>query len=156
MIGAAIMIHSIKPIRYIGPVFLPPLLKGTWNLGRSNDWRTERLRKFMDSHDGKLGRNVKTVVRDLKLDISGIHAGRLFKRDLGIGIREYAKRTRLVTAAVLLRVSPDSIKQIAARLGYRSVQDFTRVFRAMFNQSPTEFREAQRRSAQKLLEAKAS
>jgi AraC-like DNA-binding protein len=145
-----------QPTMYVTSILLPPILTQACKLGPSRDWRMKRLQKFFDSHDGQLGLNLKAIVHDLKLAISGKHAGRLFKQEMGIGVREYAKRNRLVTAAVLLRVCPDSIKEISARLGYRSVQDFTRAFRPVFNQTPTEFREAQRQAAQKVRQRRGS
>src|SRR5260370_30359723 len=108
------MMYQRPPIPDFVPIFLPPSLKNTWRARPSLDRRTDQLRRFLDSQDGRLGLNVTTIIRRLKLAISGIHAGRLFKNDMGMGVREYAKRTRLITAAVLLRLSPDSVKQIAA------------------------------------------
>ncbi len=123
-------------------------------MGGNIDWRSKKLQGFLDSHGGDLTLNLDRISRDLGLEVSGSHAARLFKRDLGIGVREYAKRKRLGAAAVSLRSGALPIKQIGASAGYQSAQDFSRAFRAMFNKSPTEFRHAKRRTAPKLFATK--
>jgi len=143
LVGAAVMIYRPR-IYVLGNLFLPPILRELPGTGPSADWRTERLQQFLDSHEGKIGLNLDTVARDLNLEISGIHAARLFKREMGIGVREYSKRRRLVTAALMLGASSLSIKQVAAELGYRDVRDFSRAFKASFSKSPTEFRDTHR------------
>jgi AraC family transcriptional regulator len=94
----------------------------------------------MDAHKGKAGVSLDSLVRELKLEISGSHAARLFRHDVGIGFREYAKNKRLATAAKGLRDNARSIKQIAGDLGYRNVQHFTRAFKTAFKVSPSEYR----------------
>jgi AraC-like DNA-binding protein len=61
-----------------------------------------------------------------------------------MGVREYAKQRRLTLAARQLRTTTESVKRIALDLGYRTPNDLRRQFRRMFQQSPTEFRNAER------------
>jgi AraC-like DNA-binding protein len=158
--GAANMIYKSPTIRCMGRLFLPREFQDVWSVGPSTDWRAECLQRFLDSQDGKIGLNLDTVVRSLNLEISAIHAARLFKRETGIGVRQYCRRRRLVMAAFMLGASDQSIKQIAAELGYRDVRDFARAFKASFCKSPTEFRTMHRhlriwRSNARVLEARA-
>ncbi len=133
------MQYQPPTLQYLGPdlgfLSCPP----TRSLVHA-DWRSKSLRRFVDAHEGKAGVNLDNIVRDLKLEISGSHAARLFKQDMGIGIREYTKKRRLATAATSLRGTTHSIKEIAADLGYRNVQHFTRAFKNMFKISPSEYR----------------
>src|SRR5260370_41215016 len=50
-------------------------------------------------------------------------AASLFRRQTGIGLREYTKRKRLLTAPALLKTTPLFIKQVAVELGYLLRQD---------------------------------
>jgi AraC-like DNA-binding protein len=112
------------------------------------DQRIAKLRDFIDNHDGRIGWDLEHTCRELKLDISGAYAARLFKLSRGLGVREYAKNKRLLAAAELLRTTDLSVKAIAVEFGYRSPPDFTRRFKEQFHLSPTDYRkEALRHSS---------
>ncbi len=104
------------------------------------DRRATKLRSFMDRNDGQIGWSLDTLCQTLGLGISGAHAGRLFKRQFGIGVREYAAGRRLIKAAHLLRTTNLCIKTISGNLGYRSTTDFSRKFRQEFQLTPTDYR----------------
>jgi len=104
------------------------------------DPRVAKLTDFIDTHDGRLGWDLEHTCRNLKLDISGAYAARLFKLSKGVGVREYAKEKRLSAAADLLRTTNLSVKAISVDFGYLSPPDFTRRFREHFHLSPTGFR----------------
>ncbi|MFZ0796869.1 MAG: helix-turn-helix transcriptional regulator [Terriglobales bacterium] len=106
----------------------------------NGDPRIAKLTDFIDSHDGRVGLDLTHTCRELKLDISGAYAGRLFKLARGVGVREYAKKKRLSAAAELLRTTNLSVKAIAVEFGYRSPPDFTRRFKKQFHLSPSDFR----------------
>src|ERR1700688_3522683 len=72
---------------------------GTRGVGPKGDLRIAKLVEFIDKQEGSIGWGLQHVCRELRLDISGAYAARLFKRHTGIGIREYAKEKRLLTAA---------------------------------------------------------
>lgn len=104
------------------------------------DGRTHRLRSFIDQKDGQIGWSLSVLCQMLGLGISGAHAGRLFKRQFGIGVRQYAAGRRLVKAAHLLRTTNLCVKTISANLGYRSTTDFCRKFKRAFQLTPTDYR----------------
>jgi AraC-like DNA-binding protein len=136
------MNYKSPAIRYEGDLneLLHRLLAITRPKSNGSDHRMAKLTDYIDSRGGQLGCGVEQVCRELKLDISGAYAARLFKRSVGFGIREYSKRKRLSAAAALLETTEMPVKAIAAELGYRSAPDFTRGFKKQFNLSPTEFR----------------
>ncbi len=104
------------------------------------DRRAGKLRGFIDRNDGQVGWSLDTVCRTLGLGISGAHAGRLFKRQFGMGVRDYAAGRRLMKAAHLLRTTNLCVKTIAGNLGYRSTADFSRKFKQEFQLTPTDYR----------------
>lgn len=103
------------------------------------DWRIEKLKDFIDHCEGKLG-DVDPLCEQLQLDISGRYAGMLFKRSIGVGLREYSMRQRLNIAAKRLRATASSIKQIAADVGYQRSAELCRRFKEVFHLSPTQYR----------------
>ncbi len=105
------------------------------------DRRASKLRRFIDGNDGQVGWSLDTVCQALGLGISGAHAGRLFKRQFGIGVREYASGRRLMKAAHLLCTTNLCIKTISGNLGYRSTADFSRKFKQEFHLTPTDYRD---------------
>src|SRR5260370_10590900 len=122
----------IPMIHHEGPLRSTLCFGGSRGVGGNIDWRIKKLQGFLDSPGGDLTLNLDRISRDLGLEVSGSHAARLFKRDLGIGVREYAKRKRLGAAAVSLRSGALPIKQIGASAGYQRAQDFSPAFLAMF------------------------
>jgi AraC-like DNA-binding protein len=104
------------------------------------DWRVTRFQGFVDNQDGRIGWNAQEICRELGLGISGSRLARLFRRCLGVTLREYAKRKRLWVAAQRLKNPTLSVKEIASELGYHMAWDFQRQFKQLFGLTPTEFR----------------
>jgi len=83
------------------------------------------------------------ICRKLELGISADYATKLFKKDTGIGFREYGAHKRLMKAASQLAETNLSIKVIAADLGYNIPQAFSRRFKFQYQLRPTEYRRQQ-------------
>lgn len=109
----------------------------------SLDWRIRKILLFIDSADGKIGSDMADICRQLSLGISADYATKLFKRETGIGFREYGARKRLMKAASQLAETNLSIKVIAADLGYNIPQAFSRRFKFQYQVKPTEYRRQQ-------------
>lgn len=72
---------------------------------------------------------------------SKFHLHRSFTKTVGLTIYEYSRRRQLSEAAKLLVFSNKSIVDIALLSGYSSQQAFATMFKAMYKQSPNQFRE---------------
>ena len=72
------------------------------------------------------------------LSLSGLH--RLFLRHLNMPVSEYLMRLRIGEACALLSGSGRSIAHIAETVGYRSIANFNRQFKAAKGMTPREFR----------------
>ena len=136
------MTYESPVLRYQGGLndLLHRLLPSFPVAHNDGDRRIAKLTDFIDSHDGRIGWVLEHTCRELKLNISGAYAARLFKLSRGLGVREYAKTKRLSAAAELLRTTDLSVKAIAVEFGYQSPPDFTRRFKEQFHLSPTDFR----------------
>ncbi len=114
------------------------------------------VRRIKSLHTVKTIINITKVIRYIeehlneKLDLDMIanavhyskyHLHRLFSGTLGITIHDYVQRRQLTEAAKLLVFSDQPILNIALLSGYDSQQSFTTAFKAMYKQSPHQFRE---------------
>ncbi len=71
---------------------------------------------------------------------SKYHLHRIFTAAVGLTIHDYAQRRQLTEAAKLLVFSNKPIMDIALLAGYDSQQAFGSVFKAIYKQSPRQFR----------------
>jgi AraC family transcriptional regulator len=71
---------------------------------------------------------------------SPYHFHRIFRGMVGESVKEHVRRLRLERAAHRLRFTGQPVTEIAFDAGYETHESFTRAFRAMFAESPTEFR----------------
>lgn len=68
------------------------------------------------------------------------YLSKIFKREFGYGIYEYALKLRMERAKELLGDPAISIKDISERLGYSNNNYFSKAFKNYYNISPTDFR----------------
>lgn len=72
---------------------------------------------------------------------SKYHLHRMFTDTVGITLHDYIQRRQLTEAAKLLVFSKKPIIEIAMIAGYESQQAFTSIFKAMYKQTPLEYRQ---------------
>ena len=84
---------------------------------------------------------------DLNLDrlakrvgFSAYHYHRIFREIIGEPVKEYIRRLRIERAAYRLKVSEETILQIAMDAGFKTHESFTRAFTRQFHITPNEFR----------------
>jgi AraC-like DNA-binding protein len=75
-----------------------------------------------------------------RVHLSPGHLSRAFSRRMGMGPVEFVAHLRIEEACRLLRWSDESLKTIAARVGYNEISYFSRRFRAQIGQSPRQYR----------------
>ncbi|MGH9349981.1 MAG: helix-turn-helix domain-containing protein [Vicinamibacterales bacterium] len=69
------------------------------------------------------------------------YLGRLFREEIGVGMREYLARLRLERAARMIREGV-KVEAVALEVGYRSKKNFYRQFRRRFGTTPALYRAA--------------
>ena len=72
---------------------------------------------------------------------SVFHFCKVFKRTTGLKFTDYVARVRLEDAKTQLLNPSRRISEIAYDVGFQSLTQFNRMFKRVFGQSPTEFRE---------------
>ena len=90
----------------------------------------------------KLFRNYRLQVPDIAeaCQVSRSTLDKLFRRRAGAGPKEYLQRYRVDRARNLLRATAWPVGMVAANTGFRDVYYFSRVFKRITGQSPTEYR----------------
>jgi AraC family transcriptional regulator len=73
-------------------------------------------------------------------NFSAFHFHRVFRGMVGEPVKEHVRRLRLERAAHRLRFTGQPVTDVAFEGGYETHESFTRAFRAMFGESPSEFR----------------
>lgn len=71
---------------------------------------------------------------------SPFYLHRLFRQSVGMTLHDYVQRRQMTEAARLLAFSQRTILEIALSCGCESQQAFSGIFKALYKQSPAEFR----------------
>ncbi|WP_170975350.1 helix-turn-helix domain-containing protein [Martelella alba] len=90
--------------------------------------------------EDNLDKNIRLKDLEKRSGYTIWHFQRMFKRSTGITVAEYIRRRRLTLAASEIKISRRSITNIALNYNFSSVQNFCRLFKTVFNLSPTQFR----------------
>lgn len=97
----------------------------------------ERVKRMIQEHlDWNL--SVGEIARELY--VSREHLTRLFKREEGIGIKDFIIREKMAAAKELLADTQLSVGTIACRVGYENFSHFTQTFRQVEGMTPMEYR----------------
>jgi AraC family transcriptional regulator len=75
-----------------------------------------------------------------RVGFSPYHFHRIFREFIGEPVKEYIRRLRIEKGAYRLKISEDTILQIALEAGFKNHESFTRAFQKSFHITPTEFR----------------
>jgi two-component system response regulator YesN len=73
--------------------------------------------------------------------ISPTYLTRVCKKILGLSLKDLITLTRLQVACNYLRYTRKPIKEVGAQVGYPQRKYFTRVFKSVFDVTPTQYRE---------------
>lgn len=78
----------------------------------------------------------------LNLDINRSHLSRTFKSEKDFTLEEFVFKTKIISAASMLKEQPDiTIKEIARRMGFCRCDYFIRIFKRYFGTTPAKYRE---------------
>ena len=82
-----------------------------------------------------------------QVGLSPWHLERLVRRTYGMGLVSLVRRARVEGVSIHLRESTMSLKEIACIVGFSSVQQLTRGFKAVYGLPPSEYRARLSRAA---------
>ncbi len=97
-------------------------------------------RDYIQKNHNKLDCTVTSVVNHVKIDRTYLY--RLFKQETGMSIIQYINKCRMSHAAILLIDENISIKDVAYFVGFADQMYFSRMFKKINGQTPTEYRKS--------------
>ena len=73
------------------------------------------------------------------LNISNRHMSRIFVKATGMSFTEYLLKVRMEYALSLMKDKSLKVYEVAEKVGYTSVEQFSRMFKKTIGKSPKEF-----------------
>lgn len=98
----------------------------------------ENIKSYLEANFANSDLGLAMV--SVQFGVSEGYVSSLFKEETQIGFAEYIEKLRMNKAVELLK-SDATVEDIAARVGYNSVQSFRRAFKRVFNTSPKNYRQ---------------
>lgn len=95
------------------------------------------MKRHIDRH---IGEHLSLKELAERLGMNAAYLGRIFKRVLGVGFKDYQRSRRIHTAQRMLRNTDLRVPNIAAEVGYLDVDHFTDQFKRECGLSPTAYR----------------
>lgn len=120
-----------------------------WRAALSMVPRSERQIHVSDPRLGRALKIIETRRTDISLSQRGIaadvglsrgHLGRLFRAQIGCGVRTYLTHVRIREATSLLIETCKSVKEVSAAVGFASEAQCDRCFKRMLGVTPLYFR----------------
>ena len=115
----------------------PPADGREQDAGSENAGRIRRTIAYMAQH---LNEPLQVSTLAAQASVSTSHYFALFKRQTGVAPIDYFIRLRMNHARELLDSTRQSIKEIAAEMGYDDPFYFSRVFKSVHQVAPAEYR----------------
>jgi len=101
---------------------------------------TRLVREAMDEIELHLSHHVSSRELANRLHISESHLARRFKAETGRTLSEHVARERASRAAHLLRTTNQPVRDIAAYVGYPDANYFVKVFKGVYDLTPSAYR----------------
>jgi AraC-like DNA-binding protein len=120
---------------------LAVIVRRTRETHREVDDTEQRVAQSIEYLKKHLQRNVDVKALAKLAGLSPSHYSALFKHRTGYAPIDYLTRLRMHRACQLLDTTNHSVKSVAAMVGYKDQLYFSRVFRAINDVSPSEYRQ---------------
>ena len=114
-------------------------------LGKNH--KMERVKAFVDRNYDKMV-SLNDVAAEVYL--SPKYLSRVFKKEVGMGFKDYQLKIRIQKAQTLLKNPEYTIHQISAKVGYKNLESFIRLFKKNMGMTPTVYRQQQRKIGKKI------
>jgi AraC-like DNA-binding protein len=109
-------------------------------MSRAAEEQNRRLLRARDAMDRTYAQPLDIPTLARIAHVSEAHFIRTFRQTFGEPPHRYLQRRRVERAMFLLRATDTSITEICLDVGFTSLGTFSRTFRAIVGESPTEYR----------------
>lgn len=100
----------------------------------------DAVRELIETVEKNLSSDIKLNTIADQLHMDAIYLGRLFKKSMGIGFKDYVVQKRMERAQQLIRTTNLPISEIAEKVGYREENYFRMSFKRFCGCSPREYK----------------
>lgn len=105
-----------------------------------DDNMDQRIRRVIDLMQANIARSLKVDELAREANLSSSHLAAVFKKRTGFTVLDFFIRLKIQRACFLLDTTDQSVKAIAADLGFDDPLYFSRCFRRVHDSSPTQYR----------------
>lgn len=102
----------------------------------------EKIIAYMELHLEE--KNVSLTLLAEQMEMNPAYISQLFKKELGIGYHAYLNQMRVERAKKYLTESDESITLVAEKAGFSDYRVFTKVFKSIMGETPSQFRKTMR------------
>ena len=106
------------------------------NVRKDKDDQVDRIKRFVERNSTNV--NLGFVANELCL--SPKYVSRVFNRNSPLSYRAFKLQVKMDKAKALLTKTYKDVCEIAIELGYQNPESFMRIFKRMFQMTPTEYR----------------
>ena len=106
---------------------------------------SKAIQSSVDYIENHLSENLSVASIAHRVGYSDYYLSRLFKKETGLSIDEYARNVKIERAKEMLAFSRDSIHDIAEALGFNGRNYFSVIFRRITGMSPAAYRKQYQR-----------
>lgn len=101
---------------------------------------------ILDYIDQNIDKKISLEMIANHVGLSEIHASRIFKKELGIGLIQYVNKVKMEKAATLLDTQNMKIKEVSHAIGMDDQLYFNKLFKKFYNVSPSEYRKVDKQN----------
>ena len=101
---------------------------------------TGHVRRMLDVMEQSYAERITLEALGRALGRQAAYLGQLFRKEMGMPVREWVTQRRIERAATLIREGM-KIEAVALTVGYRSKKNFYRQFRRRYATTPFEYRQ---------------
>lgn len=95
-----------------------------------------RVIRYVDDHLFAI-ESIRSIANDLNYNYS--YLSFMFKKHTGVTLQKYIANKKMERAQTMLLEQGQSVAQVAAALGYKNTQAFSKVFNSIYNVSPSTY-----------------
>ena len=99
---------------------------------------SDHVRRMLDVIETSYADRITLHTLSAALNRQSAYLGHLFRKEVGMSVRQWVTRVRLQRAALLIRDGV-KIEAVALSVGYRSKKNFYRQFKRQFATTPSQF-----------------
>lgn len=135
---------SVSEVRQIGMTMYKDFVQLVY-MQRANRNLSSAVQSTCDYIENHLNENLAAEELARRVGYTNYYLSRIFKKETGFSIDEYARNTRIERAKIMLANSTDSIQKISEDLGFGDRNYFSVTFKKVTGIPPATFRKKHQR-----------